>query len=97
VPTTIIHAPRFNELTVTDIGNTILQTREALLRNTILFNSIGFPAVTIPIGLTKDNMPIGVQIIGPPFAEGKILSVAYNYEYKNRKRINFIPHYPFYC
>ena len=97
VPTTIISAPRFNELTVTDIGSTILQTREALLRNTILFNSIGFPAVTIPVGLTKDNMPIGVQIIGPPFAEGKILSVAYNYEYKNRKRINFIPHYPFYC
>jgi aspartyl-tRNA(Asn)/glutamyl-tRNA(Gln) amidotransferase subunit A len=94
VPTTIIHAP---ELTVTDIGNTILQSRDALLRNTILFNSIGFPAVTIPIGLTKDNMPIGVQIIGPPFAEGKILSVAYNYEYKNRKRINFIPPYPFYC
>jgi aspartyl-tRNA(Asn)/glutamyl-tRNA(Gln) amidotransferase subunit A len=94
VPTTIIYAPRFNELTVTDIGNTILQTREALLRNTILFNSIGFPAVSIPIGLTKDNMPIGVQIIGPPFAEGKILSVAYNYEYKNRKRINFIPPYP---
>ena len=56
-----------------------------------LFNSIGFPAVTIPTGLTKDNMPIGVQIIGPPFAEGKILSVAYNYEYKNRKRINFNP------
>jgi len=97
VPATIIYAPRFNELTVTNIGNTILQTREALLRNTILFNSIGFPAVTIPIGLTKDNMPIGVQIIGRPFAEGKILSVAYNYEYKNRKRINFIPPYPFYC
>src|SRR5215467_7394141 len=97
MPTTIISAPRFNELTVTDIGNNILQTREALLRNTILFNSIGFPAVSIPIGLTRDNMPIGVQIIGPPFAEGKILSVAYNYEYKNRKQINFIPPYPFYC
>ena len=60
VPTTIIHAP---ELTVTDIGNTILQTRDALLRNTILFNSIGFPAVTIPIGLTKDNMPIGYKLL----------------------------------
>jgi aspartyl-tRNA(Asn)/glutamyl-tRNA(Gln) amidotransferase subunit A len=93
VPTTIISAPKFNELTATDIGNTILQTREALLRNTILFNSIGFPAVTIPIGLTKDSMPIGVQISGPPFAEGKILSVAYNYD-KNRKQINFIPPYP---
>ena len=95
VPTTIISAPRFDELMVTDIGNSVLQTREALLRNTILFNSIGFPAVSIPVGLTKDNMPVGVQIIGPPFTEGKILSVAYNYECKNRKRINFMPPYPF--
>ncbi len=97
VPTTIISAPRFDELMVTDIGNTVLQTREALLRNTILFNSIGFPAVSIPIGLTKGNMPVGVQIIGPPFTEGKILSVAYNYECIDHKWTKFMPPYPFYC
>jgi aspartyl-tRNA(Asn)/glutamyl-tRNA(Gln) amidotransferase subunit A len=91
VPTTIISAPRFDELMVTDIGNTVLQTREALLRNTILFNSIGFPAVSIPIGLTKGNMPVGVQIIGPPFTEGKILSVAYNYECIDHKWTKFMP------
>jgi Asp-tRNA(Asn)/Glu-tRNA(Gln) amidotransferase A subunit family amidase len=32
VPTTIISAPRFNELTVIELGDTILQTRGALLR-----------------------------------------------------------------
>ena len=95
VPTTIIPAPRFDELMDIDICNTVLQTREALLRNTILFNSTGFPAVSIPIGLTKDNMPVSVQIIGPPFREEKILSVAYNYECINSTGIKFIPPSPF--
>jgi len=95
VPTTIIPAPRFDELMDIDICNTVLQTREALLRNTILFNSTGFPAVSTPIGLTKDNMPVSVQIIGPPFREEKILSVAYNYECLNRTRTIFTPPFPF--
>ncbi|NAL78313.1 amidase [Nitrososphaera sp. AFS] len=84
VPTTIIPAPRFDELDVIDIGGTVMQTREALLRNTILFNSTGFPAVSMPIGLTKDKMPVGAEIIGPPFGEERILSLAYNYECVNR-------------
>ncbi len=91
VPTTIITAPRFDELMVTDIDDTFLQTREALLRNTTLFNSTGFPAGTIPIGLTKGNMPVGAQIIGLPFTEGKILSVAYNYECIDNRWVKFMP------
>jgi aspartyl-tRNA(Asn)/glutamyl-tRNA(Gln) amidotransferase subunit A len=89
VPTTIIPAPRFDELDVIDIGGTVMQTREALLRNTILFNSTGFPAVSVPIGLTKDKMPVGAEIIGPPFGEERILSLAYNYECVNRTHIKF--------
>lgn len=77
--------PRSDELMTTNIGDTVMQTREALLRNTTVFNSIGFPAVSLPIGLTKGNMPVAAQIIGPPFTEGKILSVAYNYECVDHK------------
>jgi aspartyl-tRNA(Asn)/glutamyl-tRNA(Gln) amidotransferase subunit A len=95
VPTTIISAPSFDELMVIDIRSTVLETREALLRNTILFNSTGFPAVSIPIGLTKDNMPVSAQIIGPPFREEKILSVAYNYECLKDTRTKFTPPFPF--
>jgi aspartyl-tRNA(Asn)/glutamyl-tRNA(Gln) amidotransferase subunit A len=91
VPTTIIPAPRLDQETV-NIGNgTILKTREALLRNTIVFNSIGLPAISIPIGLTKDNMPVGAQIIGPPLKEEIILSIAYNYECINNSLNKFIP------
>ncbi|MGC1134777.1 MAG: amidase family protein [Nitrososphaeraceae archaeon] len=65
VPTTIIPAPRFGQEKVNVCRNVILDTRQALLRNTIVFNSIGLPLVSIPIGLTKkDNLPVGAQIIG---------------------------------
>lgn len=80
VPTTIIAAPRISESVVSVSDNIALETRQALLQNTILFNSTGLPAISIPIGVTKDNLPIGAQIIGPPFREEVILSIAYCYE-----------------
>jgi aspartyl-tRNA(Asn)/glutamyl-tRNA(Gln) amidotransferase subunit A len=49
------------------------------------------PAISIPIGLTKDNMPMGAQIIGPPLKEEIILSIAYNYEAMNNSMNKFIP------
>lgn len=92
VPTTIIPAPQIDEETINIDGEVLLRTREALLRNTIIFNSTGLPAVSIPIGLTKDNMPVGVQIIGAPFKEHLILSLAYNCECINNKDMDkFIP------
>jgi aspartyl-tRNA(Asn)/glutamyl-tRNA(Gln) amidotransferase subunit A len=91
VPTTIIPAPRFEEETVSIGENTVLETRQALLRNTIVFNSTGLPAISIPIGLTKHNLPVGAQIIGPPFKEEMILSIAYSYERLNNSMNKFIP------
>jgi aspartyl-tRNA(Asn)/glutamyl-tRNA(Gln) amidotransferase subunit A len=36
--------------------------------------------MSIPIGLTSKNLPVGAQLIGPEFGEGKMLSFAYTYE-----------------
>jgi aspartyl-tRNA(Asn)/glutamyl-tRNA(Gln) amidotransferase subunit A len=91
VPTSIIPAPLFNERTVRTCSKTILQTREALLRNNIVFNSTGLPAVSIPIGFTRNGLPIGGQIIGPPLKENLILSVAYSFECKNNSVNKFTP------
>jgi aspartyl-tRNA(Asn)/glutamyl-tRNA(Gln) amidotransferase subunit A len=91
VPTTIIPAPRFEEKTVRIGKNTVLETRQALLRNAIVFNSTGLPAISIPIGLTKHNLPVGAQIIGRPFKEEMILSIAYSYERLNNSMNKFIP------
>jgi aspartyl-tRNA(Asn)/glutamyl-tRNA(Gln) amidotransferase subunit A len=46
---------------------------------TIPVNLAGLPAVSIPCGLAG-GLPVGMQVIGPPFEEGRALRVAYAYE-----------------
>jgi len=40
------------------------------------FNLLGNPAATVPVGESPEGLPIGVQIIGIPYAEEIILKVA---------------------
>ncbi|HVF28120.1 MAG TPA: amidase, partial [Pyrinomonadaceae bacterium] len=40
------------------------------------FNVYGFPSVCVPAGRDEDGMPIGVQIVGRPFAENAVLNAA---------------------
>ncbi len=46
---------------------------------TIPVNIAGLPAISIPAGFS-DGLPIGLQIIGKPFAEETILKIAYAYQ-----------------
>ncbi|NLG69003.1 MAG: hypothetical protein GX496_05460 [Firmicutes bacterium] len=39
-------------------------------------NLAGLPAVSVPCGFSPEGLPIGVQIIGPAFAEARVLQVA---------------------
>jgi aspartyl-tRNA(Asn)/glutamyl-tRNA(Gln) amidotransferase subunit A len=91
VPTTVISAPKFDEEKITTDKATVLQIREALLQNTILFNGIGLPAISIPIGLMKDKMPVAAQIIGPPFMDQTVMSMAHYYGCRNDSLKTFIP------
>ena len=73
LPTTIISAPLLSEDTV-HINDRSFSVRESLLRNTFIFNSIGFPALTLPFGYSfHSNMPIGIQIIAKPYNDYKLL------------------------
>jgi amidase len=40
------------------------------------FNVFDLPVVTVPAGRSKEGLPIGVQIVGRPFAEEMVLKVA---------------------
>jgi aspartyl-tRNA(Asn)/glutamyl-tRNA(Gln) amidotransferase subunit A len=53
---------------------------ELWLWNTRPFNAYGLPTISIPCGFTDGGLPIGLQISGPNFSEGKLLSFAHTFE-----------------
>ena len=40
------------------------------------FNATTQPAASVPIGLTKDGMPVGLQVVGPMYRDDLVLKVA---------------------
>jgi len=49
-------------------------------RNTSPFDVLGLPAISVPCGFTTSGLPIGLQIVGAPFAESTVLALAHAYE-----------------
>lgn len=43
-------------------------------------NLAGIPAISIPGGMTKNNLPIGFQLVGPHLSESVIFKAAHAYE-----------------
>ena len=54
--------------------------------NRYLAAGLGFPAMTVPAGFTSDNLPVGLEFMGRPFAEGTLLQLGYAYELGTLKR-----------
>ena len=52
---------------------------------TVPVNLAGIPAISIPAGTDSNNFPLGLQLIGKPLDEQKLLNIAYAAE----KKINF--------
>jgi len=48
--------------------------------NTRPFNYLGLPAISIPCGFDPNGCPIGLQLAGRPFAEGRVLQAADAYQ-----------------
>ena len=43
---------------------------------TIAANLAGIPGISVPCGFDENNLPIGLQILGPTFTEDKLLRIA---------------------
>lgn len=71
-PTTPIPAPRIGQTEIT-LNGTKYDTRILTTRFVRGFNVLGFPALSIPCGLSPDGLPIGLQIAGRPFEENLLL------------------------
>ena len=67
---------------------------EVWLRNTRPFNAYGLPTISIPCGFTSAGLPIGLQIAGPRFGEGRVFRFAHAFEQSTdwHKRAPTLPH-----
>jgi aspartyl-tRNA(Asn)/glutamyl-tRNA(Gln) amidotransferase subunit A len=71
-PTTPITAPRVGQTEIT-LDGVAHDTRMLTTRFVRGFNVLGFPALSIPCGLSSEGLPMGLQIIARPFEENLVL------------------------
>jgi aspartyl-tRNA(Asn)/glutamyl-tRNA(Gln) amidotransferase subunit A len=79
VPTTPIAATRLKQDSVT-IDGVAHPTRALLLRLNRPANLAGVPAISVPCGLTKSGLPIGLQFIAEWTEEARLLEITRDFE-----------------
>jgi len=55
---------------------------------TVPTNLAGIPAMSVPAGYDKNNLPLGLQLIGKPLGEQTLLNIAYVIESKSNLKQN---------
>ena len=60
---------------------------------TVSVNIAGLPGISIPCGVDKNGMPIGMQLIGKAFDEETLIRAAYTYEQETKFREKYKPEF----
>ncbi len=89
-PTSPISAPTFAQVEANP--DQLRPLEVAMLRNTRPFNVLGLPAISVPCGFSKAELPLGLQIAARHGNEDMVLAVADAYEqatawHKRRPRL----------
>ncbi len=77
-PTTPVTAPKASDYPGS--ADAALALDGLLLRNARPFNMSGLPTISVPCGLSRTRLPIGLQISAAPWQEQRLLSVARAFE-----------------
>ncbi len=79
MPGAPVAAPLIGAETVS-IGDTEVDLAMALIRFACPSNLTGLPAISVPCGLGRQGLPIGLQLVGRAFDEATLLRAAYTFE-----------------
>ena len=82
-PTTACVAPKIDKDAIPR-GKSMATVSGKLNRHLYLANFTGNPAISYPIGLSANNLPVGLQLIGKWYDEKTLLNVAWALEKSNR-------------
>jgi aspartyl-tRNA(Asn)/glutamyl-tRNA(Gln) amidotransferase subunit A len=66
-PTTLVPAPPAGDF---------VRYLTLLARNVIPWSLLGFPALSLPVGLTPDGLPAGLQLVAPPHRDHLVIATA---------------------
>jgi aspartyl-tRNA(Asn)/glutamyl-tRNA(Gln) amidotransferase subunit A len=80
MPTTPIPPPLIGEDETMELGGKRVHPFVALGRNTVPFNVTGWPAISVPAGLDRNGLPVGMQLVARPWDEAELLDLAYGFE-----------------
>ena len=61
-------------------------TAQTFPTNTVIASQSGLPAMTVPVGMTDDGLPVGMDVVGRPLAEAQLLRFALAWERHARPR-----------
>jgi aspartyl-tRNA(Asn)/glutamyl-tRNA(Gln) amidotransferase subunit A len=79
LPANAAAAPRHGESTI-EIDGARYPLRMVTSRFNRVANLVGLAAMAVPIGATADRLPVGIQLVAPPFAEARLIAVGHALE-----------------
>jgi aspartyl-tRNA(Asn)/glutamyl-tRNA(Gln) amidotransferase subunit A len=90
LPTSPVETPRIGD---TDTGGDAQFVAVANRLGVLVgpFNYLGLPALSLPVGRDGNGMPVGLQLVARPFAEGLLLRVAAAYEQSKGRHASGAP------
>ena len=70
----------------------ILHRAGTMLANIAPFNVTGHPAISLPCGVTNEDLPIGMMFVGTHFEDDRLLDVSYVFEENTDWRTRTVRH-----
>ncbi|MGH9075061.1 MAG: amidase, partial [Acidimicrobiales bacterium] len=65
---------------VTDIEGVPQESYLDWMRSAYLISVTGLPAISVPCGFTDDGLPVGIQLVGQPAGDRRLLEAAFAFE-----------------
>lgn len=79
VPGCVCVAPRHDHMTAR-IGDDEMPLLDVISRTTAVFDIVGLPTITVPSGLDREGMPMGIAIAARPYDEVTMFRAAHAYQ-----------------
>ncbi len=74
-PTTLVPAPRIGEESTVDAGGRALPFETAVARNIAPGSTAGVPGLVLPVGLTRNGLPVSIEFDAPAGGDRALLAL----------------------